>query len=226
MFAWDTKEQPRGTTRASGGSQAPASEPRRAEEQSVDWEQKTTEVAEESPGLGRWRPVEWEGQTQVQRVGMGVNEPLDWAVCPGPQAPGTQWWGPLSGRDPEAQSSPGPREDASEGLFGEMCPEGCDGEKWGAHGCPACGVGPQSALWEGMASLPFPEEDPMEAAAPRGITGSCAPHSPGVRTREQEGHVRGCARLPGPRAVVLGKHPSSGECASLDRLVSPPPKCL
>lgn len=175
MFAWDTKEQPRGTTDAGGGSQAPASEPRRTEEQHVDREQKTTEVSGESPGLGAWPLVEWEGQTRVQRVGMGVSEPQGWAVCPGPQAPGTQWWGPLSGWDPGAESSPGPREDASEGLFSEMCPEGCDGEKWVAHGCPACGARPWSALWEGMAFLPFPEEDPTEAAAPGASQGPVSP---------------------------------------------------
>ena len=104
-----------------------------------------------------------------------------------------------------------------------MCPEDCDGEKLGARGCPACGAGPRSALSEGKAMLPFPKKDPAEAAAPRGITGPCAPHSPGVGTREQAEHVRGCAGVPGPRAVISGKHLPSGECASLDQWCPPNP---
>ena len=71
--------------------------------------------------------------------------------------------------------------------------------------------------------LPFPKKDPAEAAAPRGITGPCAPHSPGVGTREQAEHVRGCAGVPGPRAVISGKHLPSGECASLDQWCPPNP---
>lgn len=102
-----------------------------------------------------------------------------------------------------------------------MCLEDCDGEKWGARGCPACGAGPRSALSEAKAVLLFPEEDHAEAAAPRGITGPCAPHSPGVGTREQAEHVRGCAGVLGPRAVISGKHLPSGECASLDQRCPP-----
>lgn len=65
-----------------------------------------------------------------------------------------------------------------------MCLEDCDGEKWGARGCPACGAGPRSAstlrVVEGKATLPFPKEDPAEAAAPRGTRGPVPPIPQGL----------------------------------------------
>ena len=183
----------------------------------MDREQKTTEVSGESPGLGPWPLVEWKGQTRVQRVGMGVSEPQGWAVCPGPQAPGTQWRGPPSGWDPGARSSPGPREDASEGPFGEMCPEGVMGRSGEPMGAQLVGRDPGQPCGRAWPFCRSPRRIPRRQL-PQGHHRVLCPPLP---RRQDQGAGGACERVcKGPRAQ--GCHLRQASCRRRVCITGPP----
>lgn len=183
MFALGHKAFHR-TTRVSGGSQAPAPESRRAEEQSVNRKQRL-EVAGESP----------------RGVGMDVSEPQSEAVCPGAHGRRDSDGDPSRAGTPRHRASQGSRRAPVKDCWVKCAWRtvmGRSGEPVGAQLVGRDPVSLDTARRGGQSHPAIPQGGSRRGSCPQGHTGPCAPHFPRVGARGQAEPVRGCAGARGP----------------------------